>query len=600
MKPIFSLPMLLVVSSFLAGCSLPVKEAPPAPEAATTTPQEPPAELQPNSQPAATKESAAEQEADDKRLPNIALTPKLLYHFLLAEIAGQRGQLTSAADLYLELAGETRDPRIARRATELALHGRRMESALESARLWYEVEPDSVQARQALISLLAAQGKYDELKTALAALLAAEPQQIGQNLLHLNRMFARTGDRVAARGLVEALTAPYLQLPEAHYARALAAFEARDTATARNAIARALELKPDWETAALLLAQMTENRAEALSILERFVSANPGARDARLAYARALVGEKRYADARREFNTLLAQSAADPAKNGDVIFAIAVLSLQLNDTANAEKQLRRLVEIGHVEADKARFYLGQIAEEGKRWDEALQWFGAVGRGEHYLSARLHSASVLAKQGKLDEARRQLEDAETANPQEKVQLLIGEAQLLREAGKLAEAHAVLAAGLETQPDQPDLLYETALLAEKLGRADELETRLRRLIALRPDHAHALNALAYSLAERNERLDEARALVDRALQLAPNDPFILDSKGWVLFRQGEPQAALEVLKTAFGIRPDPEIAAHVGEVLWTLGRQAEARTLWDTAKRDNPANEALIETIKRFQP
>jgi tetratricopeptide (TPR) repeat protein len=208
--------------------------------------------------------------------------------------------------------------------------------------------------------------------------------------------------------------------------------------------------------------------------------------------------------------------------------------------------------------------------------------------------------VLAKQGKLDEARRQLEGAETTTPQEKVQLLIGEAQLLREAGKVADAHAVLAAGLEAQPDQPDLLYETALLAEKLGRAEELETRLRRLIELRPDHAHALNALAYSLAERNERLDEASALLDRALQLAPNDPFILDSKGWVLFRQGASQAALEVLKTAFGIRPDPEIAAHLGEVLWTLGRQAEARTTWDKARRDNPANEALTETIKRLSP
>jgi tetratricopeptide (TPR) repeat protein len=597
MKPIFSLPMLVFAASFLAGCSLPVKEAPPEPVAVATVEQDPPAKSQ---SPAGKESSATEQEAADDRLPDVALTPKLLYRFLLAEIAGQRGQLTSSADLYLELARETRDPRIARRATELALHGRRMEAALDSARLWYEVEPASVQARQALVSLLAAQGKYDELKTLLAALLAAEPQQLGQNLLHLNRMFARTGDRAAARAMVDALTAPYLQVPEAHYARALAAFEARDTAAARSAIARALELKPDWEAAALLLAQLTENRTEAMAMLERFVSAHPGARDARLAYARALVGEKRYADARREFNTLLAQAADDPAKNGDVIFAIAVLSLQLNDTAQAEKQLRRLVEIGHVEADKARYYLGQIAEEGKRWDEAQQWFVAVGRGEHYLSARLHAASVLAKQGKLDEARRQLEGAETANPQEKVQLLIGEAQLLREAGKVADAHAVLAAGLEAQPDQPDLLYETALLAEKLGRAEELETRLRRLIELRPDHAHALNALAYSLAERNERLDEASALLDRALQLAPNDPFILDSKGWVLFRQGASQAALEVLKTAFGIRPDPEIAAHLGEVLWTLGRQAEARTTWDKARRDNPANEALTETIKRLSP
>jgi Flp pilus assembly protein TadD len=179
-------------------------------------------------------------------------------------------------------------------------------------------------------------------------------------------------------------------------------------------------------------------------------------------------------------------------------------------------------------------------------------------------------------------------------------LIGEAQLLREAGRNADAHQALTAALERQPDQPELLYEVALLAEKLGRVDELESRLRRLIEIKPDHAHALNALGYSLADRNIRLVEARTLIDRALELAPNDPFILDSKGWVLFRQGETQAALDTLNQAFGIRPDPEIAAHLGEVLWSIGRKDEARQTWDTARKEHPANEALAETVKRLQP
>ncbi|MDP1651917.1 MAG: tetratricopeptide repeat protein [Rhodocyclaceae bacterium] len=591
MKP--TLP-LVVAAALLAGCAPLAQQARPEPVLAQVAKVKP---VDPIDQ---EKAEAAEEEKAAARLPAVELTPKLLYGFLLAEIAGQRGQVADSAALYLELARETRDPRIARRATEIALHSRRLDTALPAARIWLEADPASVQARQALIGLLATQGRHDELKTEVATLLAAEPLQLRQNLAHLNRLFARGGDRKAVRDLVDALTAPYLQLPEAHFARAVAAFDARDLAPAREAIRQALDLKPDWEAAALLRAQLTEDRNEALMALGIFIAANPQAREARLAYARALATDKRYAEARREFNALIEQGAGDPAKNGDAIFAVAVLSLQLNDTQEAEKHLRRLVEIGHAESDKARYYLGQTAEDGKRWDDALKWYGAVGRGEHYLNARLHAANVLAKQGKLDEARRHLADSDAGNPRERAQLLIGEAQLLREAGRNVDAHAALTAALERQPDQPELLYEVALLAEKLGRIDELESRLRRLIEIKPDHAHAHNALGYSFADRNIRLPEARKLIERALELAPNDPFILDSKGWVLFRQGETQAALDVLNQAFGIRPDPEIAAHLGEVLWSLGRKDEARQTWEKARKDNPANEALAETVKRLLP
>lgn len=522
----------------------------------------------------------------------------MLQEFLLAEIAARRGRLTEAGELYLDLARATRDPRIARRATEVALHGRHVETALAAARVWVESDPDSAAARQAMIGLLAAAGRFEELKVALPAYLAAEPKELPVNLLRLNRLFARGGDRKAVRELVDQVTTPYLDLPEAHFARAQAAFEARDLPGARASLKQALELRPDWELAALFRAQITPNHAEAMKALGEFVAANPGAREARLAYARALVSDRRYEEARHEFRALLEQSANDPARSGDIVFAVAMLSLQLGDTQEAEKHLRKLVETSHAEADRARFFLGQIAEEGRRWDEALQWYGGVGRGEHYLSARLRAASVLAKQGRLDAARESLHATESVTVRERVQLTIGEAQLLREAGRIADAHAVLVAALEKQPDEPELLYEAALLAERLGRVDELESHLRRLIELRPDHAHAYNALGFSLADRNLRLSEARALIDRALELAPDDPFILDSKGWVLFRQGETQAALETLQRAYASRPDPEIAAHLGEVLWTLGRKDEARQTWEKARLEHPGNEALAETIKRF--
>ena len=539
-----------------------------------------------------------EQEARAAKFPAIELTPKLLYRYLLAEIAGQRGMSADAAELHLDLAKETRDARLARRATEIALHARRPEVAIAGARLWLELEPEPPShARQTLIGLLAIQGHYDELSKEFAILLASEPQMLNQNLMRMGRFFARGGDRTAIRKLIDNATTPYLDVPEARFARSQAAFEARDLPAARSEIERALALKPDWESAALLLSQLSEDRNEAVINLTRFVAANPAAHEARLALARTLVAEKRYPEARREFRALLELNSAN---NGDIVFAVAMLSLQLGDAGDAERHLRRLIDLGHAESDKVRYYLGQITEDNGRPDDALHWYGEVGRGEHYLPARTHAATLLAKRGRIDEARHHLVSSEAGTPRERAQLLIGEAQILRDASRLAEAHGVLTEGLMHQPDQPELLYEIAMLAEKMGRPDELEKRLRRLLELHPEHAHAHNALGYSLVERNVRLDEAQRFIDRALELAPNDPFILDSKGWLLFRLGKTQAALELLNQAFGLRADPEIAAHIGEVLWALGRQSEARSTWDKARQAFPGNEALTATIKRFLP
>lgn len=546
---------LFLIAALAAGCAPLAKQvrpaAPPAAQAASAAEGE--------------IAAAEEQKKALARLPHVELTPQLLHGLLLAEVAGQRGQLADAAELYLALATETRDPRIARRATEIGLHGRKPDIALQAARLWRETDPDSVAARQAMIGLLATLGQFDELQTLLPPLLAAEPQALPRNLLHMHRLFARGGDRQAIRAIIDSVTAPYLNLPEAHFARAQAAFEANELPAARISIRRALELRPSWEAAALLRAQLTEERSEALMALGLFVAANPQASEARLAYARMLAGEKRSAEARREFRILLEQGGTDPARSGDFLFAAAVLSLHLGESQEAERYLRRLVATSHAELDRARLILGQITADDKRRDEALQWLKAVGHGDHYLPARFAAAG-----------------------------------LLRTAGRIVEAHAVLAAALPHHPDHPDLLYELALLDERLDRVAEMEVRLRRLIAIKPDHAHAHNALGYTFANRNIRLDEARKLIERALELAPDDPYILDSKGWVLFRQGYPQAALEVLMKAHGMRPDPEIAAHVGEVLWALGRKDEARQTWDKARKAHPDNETLVETIKRLSP
>jgi tetratricopeptide (TPR) repeat protein len=531
----------------------------------------------------------------EDRLPKQELTGQILYQFLLAEMAAQRGQFALSAGAYLDLATSTRDPRIVRRAAEVAFHARQYDSALEAARLWLSLEPDSQQARQMLSTLLLASGRIGELAGSLARDLAAEAPRVGDALIRMVRAFTRYPDKLAVQRLFDQLTQPYLDLAEAHLVRAQAAVGAGDASRARSEIDRTLELRPAWELAALFKAELLPKGAAQLDFLKAWLAANPDGLDVRLGYARGLVSEKRYEDARIEFRRLLSASPDNP----DMLYAVGILSLQVNDTAEAEQHLKRFVEIGRGDLDPARFYLGQMADQAGRFEEALRWYDLVAAGEHAMPAKVRAAQVLLRQNKLDEARERLAAARATTPGDS-RLVVAEAQLLRDAGRHAEAFAFLAKALEVQPDQPELLYETALTAEKLGYVDVMERHLLRLIALKPDSAQAYNALGYSLADRNLRIDEAAQMIDKALSLTPDDPFILDSKGWVLFRQGKPVLALEALQKAYAQKPDAEIAAHIGEVLWALGRSGEALAVWREAAKAHPTNEVLAATIKRFVP
>jgi tetratricopeptide (TPR) repeat protein len=246
-----------------------------------------------------------------------------------------------------------------------------------------------------------------------------------------------------------------------------------------------------------------------------------------------------------------------------------------------------------------RYLLGQIAEDQKQWPRAIEWYESIQSGDHVMPARMRTANAIAKQGKLDEARAYLKRVAVDNPEDEVQLTVAEAQLLRDANRHSDAFKLLNEALGKQPEQPELIYDLALTAEKMQRFDLLESHLRNLIRIKPDHAHAYNALGYSFAERNTRLPEARKLIERALELAPEDYFIIDSMGWVLYREGDLKGAARELRRAYGGRPDAEIGAHLGEVLWMLGEREEARRIWDEALRAGPDNETLQKTIKRLR-
>ena len=530
-------------------------------------------------------------------LPNQDLTGDVLYEFLVAEIAGQRGNLALSAQAYADLAKRTRDPRVAERATEMALHARMPEAAIESAKVWAESSPGSSRALATASSLLIRANRLDEAEPYLQKVLAVQSANRGDGFLQLNGLLANNPDKATNLRVVQRLAQSYPDLAQAHFAVAQAAAGAGQDELALKEIREAGRLQPDWELAVLYeasLLQKTSNAA-ATDRLAGYLKMHPKSREVRLAYARALVADKNYPDARGQFEQLL----KDHPGNTDVVFAVAVLSMQLEDWPGAEANLKRLLDLGYADRNSVRFYLGQVTEEQKRFPEALQWYGEVTRSEQFMPAQIRSAQVMSKQGDLDGARKYLQNVSAANSEQRAQLIIAEAQLLRDANRPKEAFDVVEHGLGQLPNNPELLYDHAMLAEKLERMDILEASLRQVIKLRPDHAHAYNALGYSLADRNVRLDEAKGLIDQALKLAPDDSYIIDSLGWVLYRQGKTEEALKELQRAYAGRQDAEIAAHLGEVLWVLGRRTEAQKVWDEALAKTPSNDVLIKTVQKFK-
>ncbi|MDI3488889.1 MAG: hypothetical protein PWP11_166 [Thauera sp.] len=544
--------------------------------------------------------AAADNDGIGGPLPAQELTPRTVYQFLLAEIAGARGQIGLSAQLYLDLARATRDPRIARRATEIAMYSRNPQMAAEAASLWVEVAPNSEEARRILAGVGGATGgaaNLDNVQTQLARALAQSNGRLPQNLLGLNRALAGIPDKDAVLRIVQRLTEPYLDAPEAYVARAQAAMVAQDPMLALGAVDSALQLRPGWEPAVMLKAQILQHSgasAEAARQLEIEVERNPDNNALRLAYARSLVSAQRFEDARSEFRRLLAASPND----AELLYAVGLLSMQLDDKAEAEAHYLRALDNGHPQPDLIRLQLGLLADGRGDGVAARKWFGEITDERHVPEAMIRSAQSMAREGRIDEARALLK-AQDGNDELQRRYLIAEAQLLREADRTADALTVLDDALRDQPDDTDLLYETAMLAERLDRIDLMESRLRRVIELKPDHAHAHNALGYSLADRNLRLDEAEALIVRALELLPDDPFILDSMGWVRFRRGDAKEAAVHLERAYAIRADAEIAAHLGEVLWTLQRQTDANRIFDEALKAHPDNKLLADTVRRLR-
>lgn len=549
------------------------------------------------------------------------LDSQLMQQLLIGEIEARRGQADAAVQLMLDAARRTRDEGLFRRAVEIALQARSGEQALLAVAAWRRTLPGSLDALRTQLQIAAALNRSEAIEEPLRALLGQTPEGERSALIaQLPRLLQRMPDRRRSAQVLGAVLEPYEARPLTRAAARVAVGRAwamagdLDAALARARAAQ--EADPKAPGAALLALELMPQRAAAEEVVQAHLGTDGAEPAVRMAYARTLMNAQRLADAVVQ----LEQATRERPEAAPPLLALGALQLEMRQPQAAMTTLGRYLTLldarpatGATGADEgpepdegaaqgrtqAWLMLAQGAEQLGQYAAVEDWLARVDDPARALEVQSRRASLLARQGRLDDARALLRQAPEREGGDARLKLLAEAALLREARLWGDAFEVLGSAVQRFPDDPDLLYEQAMMAEKMGRTDEMERLLRQVIVLKPDNAHAHNALGYALADRGQRLPEARELVQRALDLAPGDPFIIDSLGWIEFRLGNLAEALRLLRQAYASRPDVEIGAHLGEVLWALGRRDEARRVWAESKGRDAANDVLRETLARLK-
>lgn len=545
---------------------------------------------------------------------NSELNSSLMYELLLAEMSAYNNDPVAAYQLMLDAAQKSRSSQLYERAVEIALRARAGESALQAAQAWTRSAPGNKDATRYLLQILIGLNKLQDTVEPLKRDLAAmPPKERSVAITLVPRYFVRATDKKLAARVMEQTMAPELSSPvtgPAAYAaigtmRALA----EDGSGALEAAKKGAALNRKAEDPVqLALALMDPQRPEAEALVLSHLQA--GTRpEMHMAYVRKLLDGQRYAEA----SVQVLQINAMAPDFADAWLVRGSLALQDKKPADAQAALTTFVQLrqaaisaNHSDATvdrslaQAYFLLADIADQNKQTDEAEHYLALIDSPQDAIRVQSRRAAILARQGKLDEARALIRAAPETVPEDARSKINAESQLLRDNKQFQLVYDFLKETVQRDPADTDLRYDLAMAAEKLDKLDEMETLLRQVIAEKPDYHHAYNALGYSLADRKLRLPEARELVQKALTFAPNDPFILDSLGWVEFRSGNLDQALQILRGAFQARPDAEIAAHLGEVMWSMGQQDQARAIWKTGLVQNPDNDTLLDTIKRLSP
>ncbi len=567
--------------------------------------------------------------AQDKPAPavnNSGIDAPLFYQLLIGEMELSAGQAGNAYQIVLDAARRTRDEQLFRRATEIALQARAGEQALAATRAWRTAHPQSLEAMRLQLQILLSLNRMNDLAEPMRALINATPVAERSAVIgSLPRFMQRATDKRQAAVLMDEVLQPHVGEPTTRAAAQVAigrGWLAAGEPDRALALARQAQAEDAASSAPVLLAlELMQLRPEAEAMVTAYLT-TPGADiTMRRAYAAALVNAQRYTDAVAQLETVTRQQPdlAPPW------LTLGALQVELRQPQAAEQSLQRFVQLvqgqgapasATTDTDpdddestsasptdqgltQAWLLLAQAAEQRGDFAAAENWLARVDSPQRALEVQTRRALLMARQGNVTQARELLRRTPERSVDEARAKLVAEAQVLREVKQWAEAYEVLAIAIQRFPDDADLLYEQAMMAEKLSQLETMETLLRRVIALKRDHAHAYNALGYSLAERNLRLVEAKELIERALALSPGDPFITDSLGWVEFRLGNREEALRLLRQAYKKRPDTEIGAHLGEVLWAMGQKDEAQRIWAEARQRDAGNDVLRETLVRLK-
>lgn len=523
---------------------------------------------------------------------------QLMYELLIAELAGRRGYVDIATEGYVNAAQRTEDPRVAERATKLSVWGRRWQQAELMGLRWASLDPENPEARQLLAQVYMRQGDSEAAAEQLVKLIASDNSDQADRMQEIYQFLVREPNRAIAVETMTKLRDHFADDSFANLVLGQLALDGDDYDTALAAADSALALDPDNDAALLLRVQVltaTGEHEKGFGELINALEETPDNLDLRLGYARQLVDAARYDEAAAQLELCFEQGK----DNASAVLSMGLMAVEARRYTAAEKYLSHLLELNQYE-NQAHFYLARIADNQQEFAKAIEHYENVVNGDNHLDAQIRAAELYAATGQIEVGQERLAQLGAANgtPQLQQRLIRAEGRMLLDSGQPKKAVAVLSAGLEQFPDNAELLYARALAAERGGDPLMFEDDLRMLIKLDPENAHAMNALGYYFADENMRLDEADELLVKANALLPDDPAILDSLGWLRFRQGKYPSSIELLKRAYSLLEDAEIAAHLGEVMWVMGDQQAATEIWIRALSEKPGDPTLRSVMERY--
>jgi len=534
-----------------------------------------------------------------RELPVSGPGPKgeLLFLLLAAELAGQRGDFPLALDYYTQAAKKVPDAWIAERSARIALYLKDYERAKESISMWLERDPQSPQAHKAALLLALKQGDPAASVRHFTRLLELTDEESRPKvLLEILRFMDQQVSKEVSIEVMGQLSQRFASSPEVLYAYAMLALRQGETRLALTQVTRAVALRPDWPKLRLMQSQLLTQLGEmgkAHEILAELVAEQPDNLQLRLLYAQLLLKQSKFNEAEGQLQSILERQPDHP----DALYAHALLNIQKKRDEVAEKDLRRLLKQPKWRTE-AYYYLGRIASRRGDFRQALKWFDKIKEGDLVFDGQINAIAALAKLGRATEALERMEALRSRFPQRKLQLYLLEAEILSNSEDYETAFAVLTQALGEYPGHPDLLYARALVAEKLGKPEQTIADLRAAVTKQPGDANLLNALGYTLLINGGQIDEARKYLEQAISLKPDDPAVLDSYGWLWYKLGDYQKALDYLQKAYANNQDAEIGYHLGEVLWALGRKAEARQIWNKFVNQGGEDRRIKEFIERI--